>query len=208
MTKKHEIVLSLLRLAISGRKCTLPKTVDWMKVIDFAIQQGVLGVCFESIELLSKQVPSSKIQVPGGFPNMDSLMEWFGQVEYQKAEYKQRLDVATRFAAELEKAGVRICVLKGLAYARYFQQPEIRYSCDFDCVLSDFEIGNLVAEPIGAEVDRTEQKHSHIQLDGIHIENHHTCTGADCKGMEEYLSKFLFCPIMNGSHERHWSCRH
>lgn len=211
MLKEHEIVLSLLQLALrepqgelgSGKESTLTHGVDWNKVIDFAIEQGVLGICFESLSSISS--PEGKEGKGKGCPmDMDSLMEWFGQVEYQKAEYGQRLGVATRFAVELEKAGVRICVLKGLAYARYYRQPEMRYSCDFDCILKNdndddndncgFEIGNQVAERMGALVDRSEQKHSHVQLDGIHIENHQTCTGADSKGLEEYLSKFLFLP--------------
>ncbi|GEM_PF-3854335 len=211
MTKEHEIVLSLLRLAISGKECTLPQgveftfdklragwltTCDWTKVIDVAFEQGVLGVCFESLSSCSS--PEGK-ECP---MDMDSLMEWIGQVELQKTEYRQRLDVATRFAAELEKVEVRTCVLKGLAYARYYRHPELRCSCDVDVFLKNdddnddcgFEIGNQVAERMGAEVDRTEQKHSHIQLDGIHIENHRTCTGLDSKELEDYLAKFLFLP--------------
>jgi len=45
MIQEHEIVLSLLRLAISGKECAIPKDVNWNKVIDFAIEQRVLGFC-------------------------------------------------------------------------------------------------------------------------------------------------------------------
>jgi len=194
MRKTDKILLALLSAAIGSQPegCGLAEVTaqEWREVIDLAFEQGVAGIAFEAAERLALR----QAQGPEIGPDSDTLMEWFGQVEYQKTEYRERLAVAARFAAELEKAGVRTSVLKGAAFARYYRQPELRYSCDFDCVLSDFELGNQVAERLGAEVDRAEQKHSHIQLDGIHIENHQTCTGADSNGLEGYLAQMLFRP--------------
>jgi len=36
---------------------------DWMKVIDFAIEQGVLGICFEAVERLNEPVRGFKFHV-------------------------------------------------------------------------------------------------------------------------------------------------
>lgn len=183
MTKEHSVILDLIRKVVkTSSETVVPDDVDWTKVIEVATDQGVLGICFDAIETLPVDQR----------PDIDNLMEWLGQVEYQKTEYQHKLDVATELASELHKKGLRITVLKGFAFSRYYKRPELRYSCDFDCYLSDWEKGNKIAERLGGAVDRTEQKHSHIQYKDVHIENHRECTGISADGFERHLSSMLF----------------
>lgn len=72
-------------------------------------------------------------------------MDWLGQIEYLKSEYIHEHQVATEFADALYKDGIRTAILKGFAFAQYYPNPELRYSCDFDCYFSDWSKGSDIA---------------------------------------------------------------
>lgn len=50
MTVNQEIVLRFLCSFVSGTATLLPVNMDWWEVIDYATEQGVLGVCFSVID--------------------------------------------------------------------------------------------------------------------------------------------------------------
>ena len=52
----------------------------------------------------------------------------------------------------------------------------MRFSCDYDCLLSDYEQGNRLVEQEGVAVNRDFYKNSSFVWKGLHVENHQFCT--------------------------------
>lgn len=149
-----------------GNLSCIPSADEWGNVYELARTHGVAGFLFGGIERLPKeQQPQKKL-----------LMMWFGLAEHYRRVYeKQRR--AVRSLNELWSAhGLRIVELKGDAIGRLYPKPEFRYSCDYDCLLSDYEQGNRIVEQQGVKVNREFYKNSSFVWDGLHVENHQFCT--------------------------------
>lgn len=164
MKVEQDISLSLLQLAISGKECTLPQDADWNKVIDFAIEQGVLGLCFDAVEKL----PDDQR------PDMDSLMEWFGQVEYQKADYRQYVGAIASLAKEYSEAGIDTMLLKGYGLSLNWPVPDHRPVGDIDTYhFGRWREADEVIKGKGIGIDYSHHHHSVFEWGGFAVENHY-----------------------------------
>lgn len=103
MTQAQESVLKLIRIAVSGKDNNLPINTNWLEVMDVATNQGVLGLCFDSIELL----PS------GQHHNMDILMDWLGQVSYMENCHEEHKKAIVDLVSFYDDQAVRMMILKG-----------------------------------------------------------------------------------------------
>jgi len=168
MTSK-ETVLYLLRVALgedSAKGVSLNAScINWQEVMDVASQQGVMGVCFDAIELL----PAS------ARPDMDSLMDWLGQTSYMETCYEEHLKVVRDLAAFYSSIGVRMMLLKGYGLSHYWPKANHRPVGDIDIFLYGKwqEADRLIHEKLGIEVDNGHHHHSVFTFEGVMVENHY-----------------------------------
>lgn len=169
MTGKVKVLFSLLRAGLYGIPVTLekvPTSKEWEELLDFVTIQGVVAVAGEGLEILpQEQRPPQKL-----------LLQWIGQTMMQKGLYTQQRQLVEELQRLWNDAGIGCAELKGNAIGKYYNTPETRYSCDFDCFLTDFERGNQVIEQHGVEVNRDFYKNSFFYWKDLYVENHHFCT--------------------------------
>lgn len=164
MTLEQQIVLKLIRSAVSGSTCEIPSNTRWQEVMDIATSQGVLGICFDAMELLSAD------QRPG----MDELMDWLGQVSFMESCYEEHKRTMAELAEFYNSQCIRMMVLKGYGLSLYWPKPNHRPVGDLDT----FNFGKheaadaLVKDVLHIEIDNSHHKHSVFNYKGVTVENH------------------------------------
>lgn len=159
----------------------------WMCIYKLAKKQGVLAIVFDVIE--NTTVP---LQISRKFK-----FRWIAAVHSCEENYSKQCSNAVELATAFKKEGIKTVVLKGLSMSTYYPKPTYREFGDFDCFLGDdYELGNCVAEKLGADVDRDYYRHSHIVFKSQMVENHRFCVGVrgsrTMKSFEKYLHKVMF----------------
>lgn len=170
MTEEIAVLLTLLRATLYGVSVTLEKNLSakqWETVFDIAMKQGVAAVAGEGLSFVNQQ------QV---LPPKVLLLQWIGQSLAQKQTFSQKRSEVESLRKLWRDAGVDCIELKGNSIGRYYYVPESRYSCDFDCFLSDYEKGNQIVEATGVEVNRAFYKNSSFTWKNLYVENHQFCT--------------------------------
>lgn len=169
MSNELKIILTLLRTGLYGELVALervPSEKEWEQAFDMAMSQSIVALTGEGLSSLSQDV----------LPSKELLLQWIGLTIQQK----QTFDIQRKLIHELikmwEDAGISCIELKGNSIGRLYHVPEARYSCDFDCLLSDYEKGNEVVEQHGIEVNRDFYKNSSFNWKGLYVENHQFCT--------------------------------
>lgn len=171
------LLIELLQVGF-GAKSSLSHTPDeteWREAIADAGRHGVQALCFDAVEMLHSYKQS---------PPKDLLMQWLGQTISIETVYKRQLGVSTELAAQWHGAGLRTFVLKGFSVGMLYPYPKHRPCGDLDTYLlydeskvgenlvSAFENGNLIAEQLGATVDRYYYVHSKFNYKNVVVENH------------------------------------
>lgn len=169
---------------------------DWGELYRLAKRQGVTAVVFEKIKALPREVAPPKALV----------MKWMSHalsIEKQTQSIYQR---CADFAQLMHEHGLQTLVLKGVAASQYYPNPWHREFGDLDCFLyrvadgkvmwdGCYEEGNCIAEQAGYEVKRGHYKHSHINYEGLEIENHQFSLaikdGKDTKALERHLRQLV-----------------
>ena len=188
LTSNETLLVQLLALGvgvISPEDVVVPEDVSWSKVIGGAVKHGVVTILADALE---------KMPV-GTIKNRRAIMYVYGTSSKHEQKYDYKLNTLRKITDAWHEAGIRISVLKGMAYERYYPIPKHRLSSDMDCYLSDYDLGNKIAAEQGATVDTSEQKHSHIRFEKLEIENHRDCCGqlADktVNALNDYLLHLL-----------------
>lgn len=169
MTEEIAVLLTLLRAGLYGISVVLEKSLSaqqWKAVYDIAMKQGVAAVAGESLSFVNQQA----------LPPKEMLLQWIGQSLAQKQKFAQQRNDVESLRKLWRDAGVDCIELKGNSIGRYYYVPESRYSCDFDCFLSDYEKGNQIVEATGVEVNRAFYKNSSFTWKSLYVENHQSCT--------------------------------
>lgn len=201
VTSHNLIILVHSLLYKSCEQSGLDDKIDWQDIYRLAQQQGVLAISWEAISRLADERKLSSEQMP----DRALKLQWALSAEKIKGRYNKQRQLAMELADAFAKDGINTYVLKGLAISSYYPTPEHRECGDLDCFLasvadngefvSRYEDGNVIAEKIGAEVERDYYKHSHINFKGLMVENHAFCTAIrgskDRKAFEIYLQHLL-----------------
>lgn len=169
MTEEIAVLLTLLRAGLYGVSVTLERSLSakqWETVFDIAIKQGVAAVAGEGLSFVNQQALPPKVL----------LLQWIGQSLAQKQTFSQQRSEVDSLRKLWNEAGVDCIELKGNSIGRYYYVPESRYSCDFDCFLSDYEKGNQIVEAAEIEVNRDFYKNSSFTWKDLYVENHQFCT--------------------------------
>lgn len=200
MTANERILFCLIGLGLDVQKETpseiesLFRTApDWKQIYKTASQQGVLAVVYDGLNRLVEQgsIPERSQ------PSRTAKLQWgFNVVKIENCFLLQKA-LSEELARIYAGYGIRTVVLKGLAVAQYYPEPQHRPCGDLDCFLmGDFEKGNEIAQKAGGEVgDEGGYKHSHIRYKGLMVENHKYCTairnGRRAKDFERALQRVL-----------------
>lgn len=197
----ERLFLHILHCTVTGEelKCDCLRKLsgeDWRSLYCIAKQQGLTAVTFEKIKPLPKELA----------PPREVALKW---MSHAFSIEKQTMDIAkkcARFAQLMHEHGLYTLVLKGIAMSQYFPNPWHREYGDLDCYLyrkenddiiwdGCYEEGNCIAEHAGYEVKREHYKHSHINYEGLEIENHQFSLaikdGKNTKALERELRRKL-----------------
>lgn len=159
----------------------------WKHIYNLAQEQGVLAIVFDAIEGVLTSVNISR----------PLKLQWIAAVHAREHNYKKQFNTAVELATAFKKEGIKTTVLKGLAISTYYPNPSYREFGDFDCFLGDnYELGNGIAEKLGATVERDYYRHSHISYKSQMIENHQFCVGVrgsrQMKEFEKHLHQIMY----------------
>ena len=188
MAEEIAVLLTLLRAGLYGIPVNFEEKLSvkqWETVFDIAIQQGVVAVVGEGLSFIDQQSLPPKVL----------LLQCIGQSLAQKQSFSQQRACVDGLRKLWHEAGVDCIELKGNSIGRYYYVPESRYSCDFDCFLSDYEKGNQIIEAAGVKLNKSFYKNSSFTWKGLYVENHQFCTpvrGNDAmKSLERTLRELL-----------------
>ena len=175
MEKSKEVeerFFGLLRHALPGTAPAVEEVAqwqaaDWSAVYEMAVRQGLQAVLWEVIARLPQEC----------LPPRALKLRWALSAEGIAQHYGKQRMVAAELANRWAEAGLRLFVLKGFAFSRYYPVPAHRECGDFDCFLGEGRSkADEVAEAAGAEIERpVDYKHTHIRYKGVVIENHRFC---------------------------------
>lgn len=188
MTEKVEVLLALLRAGLYGTPVTLERTPtikEWEELFDLTTEQGVVALAGEGLSFL----PHNSL------PQKELLLLWIGVSFQQKQLYSSQRKLVDELCGVWKEAGIGVTELKGNSIGKLYYAPNTRYSCDFDCLLTDYEAGNKVVESSGVEVNRGFYKNSSFHWKDLFVENHQFCTpvrgNKEMKRLERKLRSLL-----------------
>lgn len=166
--EKNLMLIELLQAALGIRNSLshIPSDAEWGNGYKLAVRHGIVGVLYVGIERLPKEQR----------PDKELLLEWFGQAEYYRGMYDRQRKAVESLNGLWRAEGLTVFELKGDSIGRFYPRPNLRFSCGYDCLLSDYEQGNKLVEQEGVEVIRDFYKNSSFVWDGLYVENHQFCT--------------------------------
>ncbi len=189
-----ELFFLLIRLGLGTEKAKGKdiKQSDWEDIYQLGVRQGVAAIQFDGLQRLFEEGVSSQVCMP----DAALKLKWFGYARQVDGHCSSQFRKAAALADIYAAHGIRTVVLKGIAAGMNYPVPNHRPCGDLDCFLmGDYERGNVVAEESGAAVERDFYKHSHIQFQGLTVENHQFCTAIRgskrAKAFERLLQSLL-----------------
>ena len=103
------------------------KCVDWMRMMQWAEQQAVVGVIYGGIQRAGKT-----LDIPFG-----DLMEWIGYAQQIEAQNRLMNKKCVEVVSEYQRAGFNCMLLKGQGNAKTWSSPLLRNPGDIDILITD-----------------------------------------------------------------------
>lgn len=161
-----EAFLTLVRLGIGHKGCSLSGKVDWTAIRAHAEKQGLYAVVLDGIE----QLPESQR------PTQEVLLEWIGEV-LQSYEYcyEQYVKTISEMAAFYSSHGFKMMVLKGYACSLDWPKPNHRPCGDIDIWQfgKQKEADSGVAYEKKIKIDKSHHHHTVFNWGDFMVENHY-----------------------------------
>lgn len=159
--------------------------VDWAKLLNFTITQGVSGLCSEAV--------NKCLNVP-----KDVLMKWICNVSQIERNYQHQLKVLQNLTNYLTENNIKFVVLKGIPLSLYYPVPNHRPFGDIDIyTLGNYDKVNDLMEKNGIHINYEEEKHSVFFFQGIMVENHSTLFNVSHSSIEKYTESLLAINVSN-----------
>ena len=110
----RELFIELLQVSLGTRDglSRVPSAVEWQGLYDEAQRQAVAGILACGIEWLPKEQQ----------PPQTILLQWIGLTLQIEQRNKLTTKVCSDVVTQMEKEGLRCCVLKGQANHRYYSE--------------------------------------------------------------------------------------
>lgn len=142
---------------------------DWAAFYEFAKKQTLVGIIFNGIQMLPKNVA----------PKLDMLMRWFGM----SRKIKMRNDLLNKATVaiydKVKAAGYSCCILKGQCNAVMYPNPSARIPGDVDVWVNASRenirtLASSLAKDGNGHVDDESFNHIGLTIKGIAVELHST----------------------------------
>ena len=167
---KREQIYNLLRNSLSD-----DTTVDvdsfpclgndaWEEIYSFMSMHGVAALVCQGIE-----------RMPQGIrPSGNVLLKFIGANMTAKQSYAKLRDLVGKIEAVLKQGEIKCLLLKGFSLSEYYPSPELRKFVDVDLYApgSSLKVDDAFVAR-GVKVDAGFYRHSHMNLAGVLVENHH-----------------------------------
>lgn len=188
MDKTKEALYALLQMALVGERPTaFPDSIDWNELLEYIRMQGVAAIAMDGLQTLMNNIGFSSV----GLDVKAKLQLYALAMSIEKRHIKQ-LESSKELAYIWHKAGIRILVLKGFAFAQYYPKPLQRLASDMDCYLcGKYEEGNQDVERLGIKVTREDYRHSTFIFKDVFVENHKICTTVRGKRQRKRFEAYL-----------------
>uniref|UniRef100_A0AB33IM18 Nucleotidyltransferase family protein n=1 Tax=Prevotella sp. GTC17253 TaxID=3236793 RepID=A0AB33IM18_9BACT len=149
-----ELYLRFLRFALDSKQ-PLPSLneLDWEGMYEFANRQSILGVVYQGLERLPKDVSYR--------PERQLIFKWVATVDQIKRANIQVNQDACRLTAVFKQDGIRSCVLKGQANARLYPNPLYRMPGDID-IWTDMKRAKDVVRYVRQKAPTASPEYHHI----------------------------------------------
>lgn len=197
MEQISDTLVKILRVALTSKMSYDIGDFDAKLLVRLAYHQEIAALIYDAVNEFYK---SGKDIIC----DKESKFRLLNQALKQEQQYANNLKVIKKLSAIFEVDGITMYVLKGLSTAQYYPKPQLRYSCDLDCLLaakdvggfiSRFEEGNRLIESKGIKITRDYYKHSEFSIGGLYVENHKFCCsvkrGKRTRELEMYLQSLL-----------------
>ena len=151
MTKAFENMLYLLGSGARGYEVSI-KDIDIDAVRKCAISQGVWPIVYKAME---KTYDVSKYR-----------MEFIAII----SKYVSRKDFSLKMIRELEKNGIKCCIIKGPVVSRLYHMPDCRISGDVDVYISlddEIKAGEILRENGYRVEKRTKNGHHFLAIHSL-----------------------------------------
>lgn len=163
------IVLSLVCAALNGNPVdsVLFSTVsdkDWHKLMRFANQQSILGLCLDAFDKFSVHE----------FPTQRNLrMQWIGNVMVLENVYNKQKATIKRLSTLFSDYGLKLVLMKGYGLSKLYPIAAHRGCGDLDVYFcGKGQYADDIIKGMGIVVKQNEEKHSVYDYNGVHVENH------------------------------------
>lgn len=197
MDQISDVLVKILRGALTSQPMPQCTDFDANSLVHMAYHQEVAALVYDAVNSYynsGRDIINDK----------EAKFRLLKQALMQEQLYANNLKVIQKLSAMFDADGIAMCVLKGLSTAQYYPKPQLRYSCDLDCLLvakdvcgfeSRFEEGNRLVETKGIKVTKDYYKHSEFRVGGLYVENHKFCCsvkrGKRTRKLEKYLQGLL-----------------
>ena len=176
MLKQQKIFFEFLRFCIGSAK-DIPdslKEVDWKELYAIAKKQFLVGVLFDGIKKLPKELA----------PEQKLLMQWMVMAEQIRKQNIRLFQDSVKVCQNFENEGFANCILKGQGNALLYPDPYMRTPGDIDIYLTGGR--KRVMQYINKVCPNQVMRYHHVDFPVMKtaIEAHFT-------------PSYMFCPIHN-----------
>lgn len=143
---------------------------EWRELYELSSSQGLTAITYIQLKPVLNQV-----DIPA-----ELQRKW--RIHSLTINNKMQImnKTCAEFAEKMYERGIPVVALKGVAYASYYPDPNIRECGDLDCYMFDKkDEGDQVICEIGGRMEEGGHKHSHLFYKGLTIENHKYFTSFD-----------------------------
>lgn len=145
------------------------KGFDWAAFYEFAKKQTLIGVVFDGIQKLPKDVA----------PHLVLLMHWLGMSQRIKQRNERMNEATVDIYNKVKAAGYSCCILKGQGNATMYPNPSARTPGDVDIWVDAGReeirrLAHLLVKKANGNVDDECFNHIGINVNGISVELHST----------------------------------
>jgi len=182
------VLIKLLQLALGNETDhSLPKEIDWHKVVKLSYSQGVPAIAVDGYNKLT--------DIATGLDNPENKklkFDWFSTLLKAESDYERHQNTLSQLKETLSEQSIRILLLKGLGLSRYYPIPNHRPTGDFDIFTYSrhLEVDKLFSDR-GIEIDRKNEKHSVFDFQGITVENHYMYLDSYLTRCEKKVQRYL-----------------
>lgn len=192
MTENHRVLLSLIGSALGNTnvdfKCF---RIHWEELYVLALEQGVQGIVFDSLEKLQYDMR----------PPKDLLLKWIANITVMERTYATYVSTIQEIADIIKAEDLAMLVLKGYGCSLNYPIPHRRPCGDIDIFVmakdgthsSDMvkRVNNAITESNKGTFIHDNDHHSVIQYGKFVIENHESILDINTHKSSAVLNKLL-----------------